>query len=196
MILAAEILLVFAVVLGATWLGTRAWMRRQAIQIRAELIPRVLIAACATLGLVAWLAWAPISWRVVKARIAKEFPNVKSISTAELAKAEPKPVLLDVRTAAEFDVSHLSGARHVDPDAAASKVALPKNAPIVTYCAVGYRSAKFAQRLQEAGFTNVRNLEGSIFQWANEGRPVEPGTKVHPYNKKWGVLLDAERRAE
>ena len=144
----------------------------------------------------AWIAWPEMTWPAIKARIAKEFPKVKSIGTAELAKAEPKPVLLDVRTAAEFDVSHLSGARRVDPDAAASKVALPKNTPIVTYCSVGYRSAKFAQRLQDAGFTNVRNLEGSIFQWANEGRPVEPGTKVHPYDKKWGVLLDAARRAE
>ena len=103
------------------------------------------------------------------------------------------PVLLDVRTAAEFDVSRLAGATRVEPDAAT--VALPKNTPIVTYCSVGYRSAKFAQRLQEAGFTDVRNLEGSIFQWANEGRAIEPAGKVHPYNKKWGSLLNAPLRA-
>ena len=144
--------------------------------------------------LAAWIAWPGVTWPAIKARIAKEFPTVKSIGTAELAKAEPKPVLLDVRTAAEFEVSHLAGARRVDPDA--PTVALPKNTPIVTYCSVGYRSAKFAQRMQEAGFTNVRNLDGSIFQWANEGRPVEPSGKVHPYNQKWGVLLDPARRAE
>ena len=143
--------------------------------------------------LAAFLAWPGMTWPAIKARIAKEFPNVKTIGTAELAKVEPKPVLLDVRTAAEFDVSHLAGARRVDPDAAS--VSLPKNTPIVTYCSVGYRSAKLAQRLQEAGFTDVRNLEGSIFQWANEGRPIEPGTKVHPYNKKWGALLNAPLRA-
>ena len=139
--------------------------------------------------------WPGVTWPAIKARIAKEFPNVKSIGTAELAKLEPKPLLLDVRTAAEFDVSHLSGARRVDPDAAT--VALPKATPIITYCSVGYRSAKFAQRLQDAGFTNVRNLDGSIFQWANEGRPIAGSAgKVHPFNKKWGVLLDAARRAE
>ena len=143
--------------------------------------------------LAAFLAWPGLTWPAIKARIAKEFPNVKTIGTAELAKVEPKPVLLDVRTAAEFDVSHLAGARRVDPDAAS--VSLPKNTPIVTYCSVGYRSAKLAQRLREAGFTDVRNLEGSIFQWANEGRPIEPGTKVHPYNKKWGALLNAPLRA-
>ena len=144
----------------------------------------------------AWIAWPGVTWPAIKARIAKEFPNVKPISTAELAKAEPKPVLLDVRTAAEFDVSHLTGARRVDPEAAAASVALPKDTPIVTYCSVGYRSAKFAQRLHDAGFMNVRNLDGSIFQWANEGRPTEPSTKVHPFNKKWGALLDAALRSE
>ena len=145
--------------------------------------------------LAAWFVWPGVTWPAIKARIAKEFPNVKSIGTAELAKVQPKPVLLDVRTAAEFDVSHLAGARRMDPEAAAASVTLPKNTPIVTYCSVGYRSAKFAQRLQEAGFTNVRNLEGSIFQWANEGRPIEPSAKVHPYNKRWGALLNPPLRA-
>ena len=152
------------------------------------------VAAIGTALIAALFAWPGVTWPAIKARIAKEFPNVKSISTTELAKAVPKPVLLDVRTAAEFDVSHLASARRVDPDA--NSIALPKDTPIVTYCSVGYRSAKFAQRLQGAGFTNVRNLEGSIFQWANEGRATEPSAKVHPFDKKWGVLLDPARRAE
>lgn len=151
----------------------------------------------------AFFAWPGLTWPAIKARIAKEFPKVKSISTAELAarlgsKSEPKPVLLDVRTTAEYDVSRIADARRVDPDAAT--VALPKDTPIITYCSVGYRSAKLSQRLQDAGFTNVQNLEGSIFQWANEGRPLtsEHGaaSKVHPFDKKWGVLLDPARRSE
>ena len=52
---------------------------------------------------------------------------------------------------------------------------IAKDAPIVTYCSVGYRSGKMAERLQAAGYTNVRNLEGSIFKWANEHRPLVRG---------------------
>jgi rhodanese-related sulfurtransferase len=129
------------------------------------LIPRLVIAACLTLGLFAWLAWPRLTWPVVKARIAKEFPSVKTVSTAELAKeldTHERQVLLDVRTAAEFDVSHLSGAQHIDPDASASELKLAKDAPIVTYCSVGYRSARFAERLR-SGISFRRNLEGSIF---------------------------------
>ena len=154
------------------------------------------------LGLVVWLAWPQLTWPVVKARITKEFPSVKKVGTADLAKeldSQQRPVLLDVRTAAEFEVSHLPGAQHVDPEADAAAVKLAKEASIVTYCSVGYRSARFAERLQKAGFRSVRNLEGSIFQWANEGRPLVdargPATTVHPYDRKWGVLLEASRRA-
>lgn len=39
---------------------------------------------------------------------------------------------------------------------------------IVVYCSVSYRSSILARRLQDMGFTNVYNLEGSIFKWANE----------------------------
>ncbi|MFQ5964533.1 MAG: hypothetical protein ACE5KZ_09635 [Candidatus Scalinduaceae bacterium] len=43
------------------------------------------------------------------------------------------------------------------------------------------------------GFTRVYNLEGSIFKWANEGKPLIQGhttvQKVYPYNAYWGKLL-------
>ena len=48
------------------------------------------------------------------------------------------------------------------------------------------------------GFTNVRNLEGSIFEWANQGHPVEragaPVNEVHPYDESWGTLLREDLR--
>ena len=56
-----------------------------------------------------------------------------------------------------------------------------------------------AQRLSEAGFTNVVNLEGSIFEWANQGHPVYREDRavalVHPYDAVWGLLLKKDLRA-
>ncbi len=44
----------------------------------------------------------------------------------------------------------------------------------------------------------VVNLDGSIFEWANEGRPLDGDEAggVHPYNRVWGQALrgEAERR--
>jgi rhodanese-related sulfurtransferase len=65
---------------------------------------------------------------------------------------------------------------------------------MVVYCSIGYRSARLVEKLREGGFSEAKNLEGSIFQWANEGRPVvqngEVVEEVHPYNKTWGLLLE------
>ena len=143
-------------------------------------------------------------WALVNAKIRSEFPDVRRITTAELAAwlndpARPAPRLLDVRTRAEFDISHLSGATHVEPGAAAVAIGGRKDQPIVTYCSVGYRSGAFAKKLGDAGYTNVANLEGSIFRWANEGRAIvsggRPADKVHPYNRTWGLLLKRQHRA-
>ena len=107
-------------------------------------------------------------------------------------KTDPPPVLLDVRTLAEWNVSHLPRARRVDPKATAQEAAggLPKDVWIVAYCSVGYRSGLLARRLRSAGFTHVQDLEGSIFQWANEGRPLvqdgHPARQVHPYSATLG----------
>lgn len=141
----------------------------------------------------------------MKKLVRTRFPNVPQTSTQELAtfmSERRTPLLLDVRTKAEFDISHLPGARRVDPDAKAADVLplLDGNRPVVAYCSVGYRSSALADRLRKAGVAQVSNLEGSIFQWANEGRPLEangkPASKVHPYNATFGKMLDEQRRAD
>ena len=146
-----------------------------------------------------------IGWRALNAAIRRAFPAVPRIRTSELSAwlGDPErlpPRLLDVREPAEYRVSHLQGAQQVDPDSDPSTLRLRKDQPVVTYCSVGYRSAAYAQKLRRAGFTNVRNLEGSIFEWANEDRPLvgekeQPLQQVHPYSHVWGLLLRSERRA-
>ena len=51
-----------------------------------------------------------------------------------------------------------------------------KNTPIVVYCSVGYRSEKIGEKLRKAGYTNVTNLFGGLFTWANENRPLKKPT--------------------
>jgi len=125
--------------------------------------------------------------------------SVPAIDVKSLEKkiAEPsKPILLDAREPDEYAVSHLQGARNVgfedfDLDTLAD---IDKDAPIVVYCSVGYRSEKVGEELQEAGFTNVINLRGGIFDWANQKLPLvnakqEKVTSVHPYDDDWGLWL-------
>jgi rhodanese-related sulfurtransferase len=146
-----------------------------------------------------------VTWTEVQARIDEAFPHVPSIETAALSELmqgrTPSLVLLDVREPEEFAVSHLKGAvRVTSPDLAADLASgAPEGAIIIAYCSVGYRSARLTAALRDRGLTNVRNLEGSIFRWANEDRPLFRGDRpvrhVHPFDENWGVLLNADRRA-
>lgn len=147
------------------------------------------------------------TWDSLRQYIRKRFPEVRQLSTDELANwlAEtdkmPRPLLVDARRIEEFSVSHLPQAHMADTIEAVLALPRLENQPIVVYCSVGYRSSVLAKKLHRAGLTNIWNLEGSIFAWANEGRPVYCGQKplfparVHPYDKKWGQLLKEPLRS-
>lgn len=143
----------------------------------------------------------------IKNLVRKRFPEVRQLSVGELAAwlvdlKREQPILLDAREPDEFTTSHLPGALQVDPSANAESIRplLTANRPVVVYCSVGYRSSGLARRLTRAGVTEVFNLEGSIFEWANEGRPLAgangPATRVHPYRDRWGALLKPEVRGQ
>lgn len=143
-----------------------------------------------------------LTFNFLKLLIRFQFPTVEEINCNQLAQllsdsAKPRPLVLDARSQAEYAVSHIETAVRIDPlteDLAAVATA-SKDRPIVVYCAVGYRSAKLAQKLDKAGMKCIYNLSGGIFQWANEGRSIfqddRPTQLVHPYNAIWGKLLKA-----
>lgn len=144
------------------------------------------------------------SWKSVNEMVRRDFPGVEHVSAEELNRrleSDAAPVLLDVREEAEYNVSHLAGALRVQPggDAAELIETLEPDMPIVAYCSVGYRSSELVQQLTERGFTNVKNLDGAIFAWANGGFPVERDgeevREVHPFDDRWGVLLHEDLRA-
>ncbi|MBE9100227.1 rhodanese-like domain-containing protein [Vacuolonema iberomarrocanum] len=137
-----------------------------------------------------------LAWKIIRRLVRWRFLGIRFISTEALATwlTQPNPpVLLDVRDAEEFAVSHLPNAHHAPTLDAVRHLPIETNTPIVAYCSVGYRSAQFVQQLQDAGFSQAMNLEGSIFQWANEGRSLvrdrQPVQAVHPYAAVWKVLL-------
>jgi rhodanese-related sulfurtransferase len=123
--------------------------------------------------------------------------TVPTVSCSELRKEQKKVVLLDTRAQREYEVSHLPEARWVGYDEFDLKKVenLPKDTPIVVYCTVGVRSERVGEKLKAAGYQNVRNLYGSIFEWVNQDNPVvdnqgKPTQKVHAYSRTWGVWLN------
>jgi rhodanese-related sulfurtransferase len=177
----------------------RGWVRVLLIMI---LLP-VLIG-----GIVLLVAGRPLAFEVIQRKTAARFPEVKWISTDELARwqadtGQPQPLLVDARTEPEFAVSHLKGAVPIDPykpNLRSLGNPSPQTA-LVVYSSAGYRSARVVSWLGKQGYSTVVNLGGGIFKWANEGRLLfreqgRPTALVHPYDSRWGYLVAGGYRAQ
>ena len=103
-----------------------------------------------------------------------------TMTQAELLKRleqkDPGLVVLDVRTAAEFDAGHVPGARNVSHDLLASRIdelADARDKQVVLYCRSGRRTLLAEDILRKAGFKNLAHLEGDYLAWEAEKRPIE-----------------------
>jgi rhodanese-related sulfurtransferase len=89
--------------------------------------------------------------------------------------AEAGVITLDVRTPIEFGEGHIEGARLIDFQSGNFEneiAALDKNATYAVYCRSGNRSGQAVKVMQDAGFTNVFNMNGGVIEWANAGLPL------------------------
>jgi len=107
--------------------------------------------------------------------LRKKYPNVKTISTKELAEELGKSlIVVDARNKVEYDVIHIKGAvnnkiGHVSFDKKLEKITNgDKNAKIAFYCNGGMckKSFKAALEAQKLGYTNVFSYDAGIFEWA------------------------------
>lgn len=125
--------------------------------------------------------------------------SVPYIHVENLNDKDENIVLLDAREPREFEVSHLNkaicvGYDHFDLKKTIQQLPEDKNTKIVVYCSLGIRSEDIAEQLKKAGYKNVFNLYGGIFEWKNKGNSVvnknnKPTEEVHAFNKEWGVWL-------
>lgn len=126
--------------------------------------------------------------------------SVEVIGVDELYHTKNNYILLDARELSEFEISHIPGSIHFgfDKPKIESLNNLDKDQPIVLYCSIGYRSEKMAELLEEKGFTNVKNLYGSIFEWGNKSYPLqntngENTNKIHTYSRSWSKWVENEK---
>ena len=105
---------------------------------------------------------------------SQNFENTDVKGFAELIDSADV-VVLDVRTAEEFEEGHIKGAILIDQNKSdfieQVKQQLPKEKTIAIYCRSGRRSANAAERLAKEGYKPV-NLKGGILEWTKENMPV------------------------
>ena len=87
------------------------------------------------------------------------------------------PLVLDVRTPAEFAASHVPGSYNVPLDTLREhRDALRRHLDeVVLVCRTGGRAATAERALAEAGMTNLHILGGGILAWERAGAPLNRG---------------------
>ncbi|GAA5507089.1 rhodanese-like domain-containing protein [Novipirellula caenicola] len=117
--------------------------------------------------------------------------DVKTVSVDELAMLDSRDEidLIDVRTPLEFREVRALMAENVPLDSLDPATLMSRRDPAKTLyviCKSGARGAKACQKLIDAGYTNVANVDGGTMAWDAAGYPVVRGKK--------GVSLERQVR--
>jgi rhodanese-related sulfurtransferase len=122
--------------------------------------------------------------------------NVTEWDVTQLKK-DTSVILIDVRNKEEYEISHLKNSMNFPQKKFKTEQIShnSKDKKIVLYCSVGYRSEMVAEKLNKAGYKNIINLYGGIFEWVNRGFPIydcdqKLTKKVHAYSRSWGIWLE------
>ncbi|PNU21260.1 rhodanese-like domain-containing protein [Geothermobacter hydrogeniphilus] len=107
---------------------------------------------------------------------AAQVRNISADQARKIIATMHDLFLLDVRTPQEYAEVRLDGARLIPINDLITRIAeVPKDRPILVYCAVGSRSSRVADYLARSGYPDVYNLIGGIWAWQLRGYPVLKG---------------------
>ncbi|WP_106790720.1 rhodanese-like domain-containing protein [Aquimarina sp. Aq78] len=129
--------------------------------------------------------------------------SIPYISVSTLKAIQDTVLVFDAREKKEYQISHLKEAIHVGYDyfkiESITQQHISKDSHIVVYCSIGIRSEDISEQLKKAGYINVYNLYGGIFEWKNKGLPIlnskeELTDEVHTYSEEWSKWLHKEKK--
>jgi rhodanese-related sulfurtransferase len=92
---------------------------------------------------------------------------------AELLSSSAPPLAIDVRAPREREQKHIEGSMSIPLNHLEENLkTLPRNRPLLVYCAGGYRSSIAASLLQRDGFDSVGEIAGGLAAWESAKLPV------------------------
>lgn len=105
--------------------------------------------------------------------------TLDAASLRELIDAGRAPRLLDVRTPAEFETSHIPGSYNVPLDLLKEHREELRNhldEDVVLVCRSGARATQAGQTLAGVGLPNLKVLNGGVMAWQAANAPIRQGT--------------------
>lgn len=102
--------------------------------------------------------------------------QLSPLDSWRLLESRADVLILDVRTPQEYREAHLAGSVLIPIDQVAERLGeIPRDRPVLVYCAVGARSSQVANYLGRLGYAEVYNMRGGIWAWQSRGLPVKQG---------------------
>lgn len=99
--------------------------------------------------------------------------DIRATEAKGLLATKKSVYLLDVRTPEEFRQGRIQGAVLIPINEVERRIGeIPRNRPIVVYCAVGSRSGLVAGFLSQKGYGEVYNVTDGIVGWYRNGFPI------------------------
>ncbi len=90
-----------------------------------------------------------------------------------LIEDKPDLVILDVRTASEYEEGHIEGAVNIPVQELSVRFdELSIEDELLVYCRTGNRSAQAVDILEDLGFTKIYRMFEGITGWIKAGYPV------------------------
>ena len=105
---------------------------------------------------------------------ANELWSVTELKTKIDQSSEPL-VLLDVRTAEEFESGRIRNSINIPHEKLLSNIDLVSeysNERLIVYCRSGKRADLVINALEKNGFNNIVDIEGDILAWSQSNYPL------------------------
>ena len=100
--------------------------------------------------------------------------DITSLDAQNLLKGKKNVYLLDVRTPQERSQGFIPGSVLIPINEVERRLnEIPKNRPVIVYCAVGSRSRQVAQALAGMGYGEVYNMRDGIMGWYRSGYRIQ-----------------------
>jgi phage shock protein E len=102
--------------------------------------------------------------------------EVNSKQVNSMLQKDKKWIVLDVRSAEEFNSGHIKGAVNIDirqPDAFSKIDKLNKNAKYIVHCRTNHRSGMAVEHMMQSGFKNIYQMMDGWSGWLTNNLPVQ-----------------------
>ena len=102
--------------------------------------------------------------------------EVNSKQVNSMLQKDKKWIILDVRSAEEFNSGHIKGAVNIDirqPDAFSKIDKLNKNAKYIVHCRTNHRSGMAVEHMMQSGFKKIYQMMDGWSGWLTNNLPVQ-----------------------